>query len=500
MLLFAAALLVRCAVLRRFAFDGLYGQDPFAYLGYSLDLKHALGAGQAPPPFFWPIGYPLLVAAAMALVGEGPAAAQAVSVLAGSLIAPLAYALVRAVRPDARDGAIVAGLLAVTAPQLVVSSLSVMSDAVALAWITLSAWVLLRYTRSLAPGADDTSAGSRLSQAELAVAAFTCAMAMATRWAAALAAIVWVAATLVAWRETRLPWRRRLLGGALAIAVVGVVFAGQFAGDWLRGELSHIGDFHVAGWDPRNALRSTVTNSDGTFHYTRPVGVFYAEPLCHPSFVFPLLSPFLLLGVLALRRSASSLQVLLLGWPLLSYLYLSGRTWENPRFSLGFFPPLLVWFGLGFSRARRGPDWMRRGAPLVATIGLLASLGWAARSSARFITVANAHLTSARWVEEATPRGAVVLSFGLTETLRYYTAREVVNLWDLDTPALRNLAADTATVFLVVDPRNIDEQWRDKRPALLLRWLRRHTTLVEVGRRSPWTLYAVRQRTGAAEE
>ena len=56
-------LLVGVAVLPRF--DGLYGQDPFAYYDYATGpLRSALLALQLPPPFTWPPGYPLLVALA----------------------------------------------------------------------------------------------------------------------------------------------------------------------------------------------------------------------------------------------------------------------------------------------------------------------------------------------------------------------------------------------------------------------------------------------------
>ena len=51
-------LLVGMAVLPRF--DGLYGQDPFAYYDYATGpLRSALLALQLPPPFTWPPGYPL---------------------------------------------------------------------------------------------------------------------------------------------------------------------------------------------------------------------------------------------------------------------------------------------------------------------------------------------------------------------------------------------------------------------------------------------------------
>ena len=50
---------------RRIGFDGLYGQDAFAYFQYaSGPFRDALASGQATlPAFSWPIGYPLAVVA-----------------------------------------------------------------------------------------------------------------------------------------------------------------------------------------------------------------------------------------------------------------------------------------------------------------------------------------------------------------------------------------------------------------------------------------------------
>ena len=73
------------AVLAFTRFDGLYGQDSFAYFHYATGpLRQSLERWQLPPPFFWPPGYPLLVAAVSAVVGVAPIAGQVVSVAAGA--------------------------------------------------------------------------------------------------------------------------------------------------------------------------------------------------------------------------------------------------------------------------------------------------------------------------------------------------------------------------------------------------------------------------------
>src|SRR5437870_9729848 len=91
--LFALALLVRLAFIGLTQFDGLYGQDAFAYFGYAHVLLQSTRALHMPPPFSWPLGYPALIAFVFAVLGASPAAAQLVSLVTGALVAPLVYLL-----------------------------------------------------------------------------------------------------------------------------------------------------------------------------------------------------------------------------------------------------------------------------------------------------------------------------------------------------------------------------------------------------------------------
>jgi 4-amino-4-deoxy-L-arabinose transferase-like glycosyltransferase len=489
-LLFLVALGLRVLAIWASGFDGLYGQDPFAYLGYSIELKRALASGAPPPPFFWPIGYPLLVALSMTVVGEGAGAAQLVSVLTGALAAPLVYAVVRQLRPGERAGALVAGLLAASASQLMISSLSVMSDAAGLAWITLAALAVVRHERALASGAPSLRAF-----AWLALAALAFALATLSRWAYLLPALPFGLSTLLAWGAARIAWGRRIAAAAAALAIVVVVVGLQLVPELGSGELPHVGDLRVVGWDPRNAFRSTLANSDGIFRYERPIGVFYAAPLVHPRFIFPLLTPFVFVGAAELYRSARSSLVLFVGWPLVVYLFLAGIAWENPRFSLLAFSPLLVLVGVGFGRAAQSRRALyRRGAIVCAGLALLGSLAWCVRDVGRFTAMKHAHLEAVRWAERSTPENATIASFGLTQMLEHYTARKVANLYHLAPDGLSELTSAAAPVYVLVDPANVEDQWRGMSPARNLAWLRSHSTLTEVGRRSPWVLFRIGSR------
>src|SRR5712691_4644897 len=75
------------AIAWRAGFDGLYGQDPFAYYAYAVGpLRESLARGQWLPPLYWPPGYPLLIAAVVGLTGPTPLAGLIVSLIAGASV------------------------------------------------------------------------------------------------------------------------------------------------------------------------------------------------------------------------------------------------------------------------------------------------------------------------------------------------------------------------------------------------------------------------------
>src|SRR5205085_6120857 len=98
-------------------------------------------------PFFWPPGYPLLVALASFVLGPSPLAGQLVSLLMGALGPVFTALLVREIWPDDIPLAVLAGALVALCGQLWQSSIVVMADTTGLALATCGAWSLARYAR-----------------------------------------------------------------------------------------------------------------------------------------------------------------------------------------------------------------------------------------------------------------------------------------------------------------------------------------------------------------
>ena len=503
-LLFGVALGVRLAALAFWPFDGLYGQDAYDYHRYAVSLRESLAQGQGVPPFFWPIGYPLHVVVGQLIAGAQPSAGQAISVFAGALVAPLTFALahetVRAI--DARRAqraGLMAGLIVAMAGQMLISSLSVMSDATGLAWATASAWLVVRYMRTLRP-------------ATLALATLTLAVAVVTRWVFGLLAVPWTIGVLLAWRRDwpSIGWRRAAFLSLASFAIGGLVVATQV----LPGN-AHTGDLQVVHWDPLNALRSQVANTDGAWTYSMPVGLFYLQPLAAPSYLFPLFIPFWLAGLLALARLGAPVRALLIGWPLIVYIFLAGIAWENPRFALALFPPLAVWAGLGFDwlweqgnrKQDDGEQGNRKGCPYgnawavaLAAAALIGTLVWAGRVVGNFVAAKNADLARVAHVSARLPGGSLLLTFGLTLSLEHYTDLAVVDLHSESQESLAARLSGCAAVFAYVDVENLDRQWRGRTPEVNFRWLRDAAGLEEVDRFGGYTLYRVKKNDAGCEK
>ncbi len=478
LLLFLFALLVRLALAAKTQFDGLYGQDAFAYFYYALDLRAATAAGQSPPPFAWPIGYPMLVALAVSMIGSQASAGQIVSLLTGAAIAPLVYLLVLAVRPQAYLGGMVAGALTAVAAELTLYSLAAMSDAAGLFWATLSAWLLLRYL-------------SRWQMGWLAAAAAALSLAIMTRWVYGLLIIPWGVAALLAAQEAHLPWRRGAAAAATALLIGIALIGSQFIGD-IGGEWSHTVDLRVVRWHPANAFKSAVQNSDGFFDYGRPTALYYLLPGGHPAYIFPLFTPFLLIGLWVVRWQRPTFIALLVGWPLTIYLFLAGMAWQNWRFPLALFPPLLVLVGLGLDWL-----WVRlavRWRPLLLAYCVAVLLGsalWAVRDVGNFAAWANQNRQIALDIGQQLPPDVTLLAFGLTATVQHYTAVDTREIFLLTAADLQEIVREEATVYLLINPDNVQSQWVGKSPAQNLAWLQSHTRLTPIAQYDDFVLYQI---------
>jgi 4-amino-4-deoxy-L-arabinose transferase-like glycosyltransferase len=492
------ALALRAASLAGQGFDGLYGQDPYAYYQYAVGpAREALLHLQPLPPFFWPPGYPLLIAIGTFLAGRSPLVGQAISLLAGSLIPVLTFALARELSLDLDSGAApggrlpawapgLAGFVAAVHPQLWQSSTVVMSDTTALAAATLGAWALARY--------------ARLDRARwLALSAATLAYAIATRWAFALMAVpcaVYGLYLLV--RRARGHWAAAAVQAAGATLAGGVVLAALLGPGLLgrspTGTAGFTGDLEVYTWSPLNFARREFVTVDGRLSYRLPNGVYYALSAAHPYYFTPLLAPLLLPGSWrVLRRRRVRAWVLLLAWPIMILGFHAGAPWQNFRFTLAALPPLAVLLAFG---AAQVAAWLRPRVRWLLPVVVVPGLAWMAvggwQLPRQFIERKQADLALVAAVEAQAPLHARLLTFSLTQTFVTYSRLETYELWALDRTQLANLAAEKRPMLLLIDVGNVESQWLGRSPSDNYHWLRDGPGLDELGRYGNYTLFKVK--------
>ncbi|RIK43560.1 MAG: hypothetical protein DCC55_05270 [Chloroflexi bacterium] len=501
LILFAIALLIRLAIIGVWRFDGLYGQDAFAYYQQALAIAERLPQGLPPPTdFFWPNGYPLLAALLMTVLGRNESAAQLTSVLCGAALAPLAYGLSRDLLGKmGHQVGILAGLVLAVAGQPVLSSVVIMADMAALFWAMLAAWLLVRSWRN-----------GRVQQGYLVSAGVALGLAVVTRWLYALLALPFIAYALYrAWRTPTPPH-------ALLAPVLGG-FGVLLPQVWLSLHRPE-GLMHswLLNWRPGNAFERQFEHIDGHYSYALPVGLYYLQPLVHPNFMVPLLGLAALWGIRHLWRERGSTEaqgalILLGGWLGVVYLFLVGIPYENFRFGLTLYLPAVLLAGAGVEALRTEPPrfvlrWFKTRQPSgegqtiwqrsvlgVFGVCLLAMALWAGFSAERMLAAHNQSKTIAHQVANLVPEDATLLAFGLTLTLQHYTERDVVELYNLHGETL-DAATASAPVYLLLDLENVAQQWRDRPPALHYEWLRTHRTLTPVADFPPYSLFLVSQR------
>jgi hypothetical protein len=470
-------------------FDGLYGQDAYAYFDYATaSVRDSILHLKPLEAFFWPPGYPLLVALVSLAVGPLPLAGQIVSVVMGALVPVFTALLARELWPDDTATPVLAGVLVALSGQLWQSSVVVMADTTGLALATLAALALVRYARS-----------GRLGW--LVLASGGIAYAMLARWIYGLVAAPFAVYALHVLTR-RAERGRSSLHAAAAVVVAGVLLV-PVLGPPLVGLVAHpaepasfAGNLQVYSWSPLNALRRDFSTADGHLSYALPNGVYYAIAPANLAFFGPLLAPWVGVGTWAVvRQRSAATTVLILGWAAIVYAFHAGAPWQNFRFTLAYLPPLAILAAVGLTWTWRNVD-RRRGSLVVlcAAAGMLMSGVAAARLVEGFIDRKDEDLALVRWVQTQTSPDARLFSFGPTLTMRHYASLPTFDLYDLSPTDVSSVLAAGAPTYLLLDVHNVEEQWLDRAPSTNFHLLRDGPGLTRIGADGSYTLYRVRSQ------
>jgi hypothetical protein len=496
------AVLLASWVIIVWKFNGLYGQDPFAYYDFGVGpLRHSILDGAALTPMFWPLGYPILITLMSLVLGPVTAAGQVVNVLAGGAAVCFTYLLGRDLllqagvspRLSRHAGAVGALLLGVTG-RMIESEVLIMADSVALATATLSAWALVRWCAGV------EERGPQVGW--MALAATALAWSVITRWGQGLLLLIWLAAALpTVVRHWGLVVRWRRFGWAIlpAIVILGVqlwlvytvrpdptVSTISFAGD-----LVHVTGAGV-GWSPVHLFQHRMVNADGVRQYATPNALYYAGGAFLPQYLTPLFLPAVVLGLLVAIIKYRRALLLLLSWPVILLSFDAGLSQQNPRYILAALPPIAIFAGLGPAVVWDYlPALWRPVGVALAGAGLLAVAMTGLSGVGTLNRERNSDLQVAAWTAAREPAGSTTLSFGITLTLQHVTHLQVLDLSVLSEHDLSRLVARRAPIYLLVQTGVMTGQVAAQSTGINYRSLQANPGLIRLGALHGYSLMRV---------
>ncbi|HEX9991005.1 MAG TPA: phospholipid carrier-dependent glycosyltransferase [Chloroflexia bacterium] len=520
----AGLLVVGCAgliayLLARFPYDGLYGQDSYAYYYQALALRQDI-TGQPQPPwslfnsqsFRWPIGYHLHVIAG-SFFGDGHAGAWVLTLILTALIPALVYLILgqlwEGTSPRARiiGGLIAGGAMAVTGTYMRFG-ISLMADVPALFWALLGTYSFLK-----AWPAREQPNDKRSNMAWAAAAGGALGMAVLVRYGSVVLFVPLLAYMAIRRRQSRLEtvWGPKLW---LAFAAFVVALLPEVLYTLTHASGAGYGAF-LSDWNVANLFSRTVTSNDGTATFDYPNIVFYLLfPLVNAGtgFLSYFYLPLLALGLATLIREREWPAVgLLLSWWLAPALMFSGAPYQAHRFVLAYLPALVVMIGIGGAVAvelvlkmipsRRESRALLFGI-LAALLLVLACLGayqgW--RSVEQWVGMHAAFKVEEQGIvslarsavgpgsADAQPR---FVSFGITSALSHYTHWPARDFYIYDETAIQSFFEGPGPRLIVLPEASMYSQWKDTPSGERWLWMREHYSLTKVGESGVYTVYEI---------
>ncbi|HXX69474.1 MAG TPA: hypothetical protein VEK07_19985 [Polyangiaceae bacterium] len=497
---FALALAAASVTKVCFPFDGLYGQDAFAYFRYASALwPHLLRAAPL-PTLYWPAGYPVTVALLLPLTGGKPLAGQIVSSLACAISAGATVTLVRQVRGDGRAPAggtasdLLCGAAVALSGATIRTSQLVMADGLALGATAAAMVCAVRHAQ--------TGRGGWLVGCALALAWGT-----TSRWLIGLLVLpigAFIAlhprsdrsrAACLSRKPLTAPPRFWFWMGVAAFAGLSILVPQLVVAHLNPASLEK--HEWLVSWSVRNAFKREFHTPDGAATYRLPPCVSYLVRLAWPDYFFPIFVPFVFLGAWRLIRERRwAYAALLVGWPVIVWAFLSGIPYENPRFLLPTLPAIGALLGMGLSVVpTHASSNGRRAVTAVVAAGIAGGLFFGVREHARLVARKNVDRDLALWLKRRVPPDADLLAEGPILDLEYYGARRAHELFSAKDAEIDALVSKRGPLFLLADADELKTQWVGLAPEQSFERLRRSPGLTVVATHPPFTLFRVGQGT-----
>lgn len=523
-------------LLAHYPYDGLYGQDSYAYYYQARAILQDM-TGQASQPwqlfsgaqlYHWPVGYHLLIIGGQIITGSVAGGRETTLFLAGGAVIML-YLLVgemwagAAFRARVLAGLVAGGLLPLVAT-FTRMGLSVMADVPALfcgllgIYCSLRAWpVQVRRNSSAKRGVAWAVAGG-----------VALGLAVLMRYGAIFFVVPVVVYYLVRrfsptdHRQSRLvagyptPWWA--LAGFAAGILPQLFYLIAYKELNLAGGAGASTAYWLNNWSPANLFSRTVTGPDGTSTFGQPMIVFYLLAPFFDSdsgFLSGFYLPALFLGAVVLVRARIwPVIALLVTWWLPPVLFFAGAPYQAQRFALTYLPTFLVLIGIGATKGidlaidavRRG-DRGRRALAAATALVVMACVGagiYREQGSVRGwmgihesfkveerAVVALARQAAGSYAEETPPR---VVAFGMTSVLYHYTQWPTIELFNSDQNIVAHFLDAPGTHLLVIPEADMSGQWANTPLAARWLWLQQNYSLTPQGTAGAYSVYSIDTR------
>jgi len=454
-LLFILSFVFRLLLIIVFKFDGLYGQDAYAYLEFSKKFYEALTQFQIPPNFYWPVGFYLFTSViTIFTAGNVDLAGLLISLNSGALCAGfvylLAYEIVQNLKePERNKLAFYAGLITALSPILVKQSIVIMSDSLGLMFAVWGMWQFVKYFNT-----------GKLKNIISAFIMFS--FAFMTRYAFALLAVP-VLAYLIYNIAVQKSLRIKYIKDSLIAFVIGlVVFAPQLYYLFTHGvsyfqyEGTH--GTWAASWSFLNFFKKDFMTFDGTMHYKLWNGIYYLSPVFHPMYLLIFGIPFLTGLYVLIKKKKRGILILLLGWIAAYYLYLSGNPFQSLRYTMSFLPAMAIVSAYGLTEIKT--KILYKNIFLYAGMALFIVYG--VYHINVFAKQKNIEIEVVNKVRNTIPDNSTVFAFDITMAVNHYTNIKAEEFFNNSEEEIKNIIdSSKSDIFFILPVEVIKTQWID---------------------------------------
>jgi hypothetical protein len=244
----------------------------------------------------------------------------------------------------------------------------------------------------------------------------------------------------------------------------------------------------ASAWTPINFFKKDFVTFDGANHYRLYNGLFFLSPVFHPMYLF-LFGITFLWGVIQVVRKK---HIVIIGfcftWIAAYYIYFSGCPYQSIRYTLSYFPPLVVVSVFGFSAIRL----RYRSRIRYSLLAILFLAGWTYHDIEIYNSQKQKELEVVSWVNSNITDSPLIYSFAITGALNHYTGKNAREFFNYNEFKLaREIDSARSDVYFILPVETINTQWSTRPLKGLFYFVMTKYKPVEKGKADVYTIYRI---------